>query len=325
MNANVSRVPPPGVWISLIACGFTLGCHQPYSPSPYQQPGMFGQPYGQPMPYGQPAPYGQPQGPAQFAPGVSSVPSESIYAPRPANPSGGGGDAPAFGNPPVSSPNGNTNGNSVPKYNDPTSSDSPYFEQGSLRQQSFVPQIARVPTSSEQSLDNGVAAAGFSQPESTVATIDLTGNEQFAEFEPPVVVESPRAGESNSSSAMSAENGVPGVFATAQEPRPMPGQFELAAPPVDDVPFSGGDALEGQVRFLSATKTWVLTFAADESGNAPFGGELPLTGKPGVLQVLRDGTRYRLGGYLEAPEGNVTRSQFHVLKAEPIGSPFAQP
>ncbi len=411
MCANVTRVPLFRVWSVLIVCGFGAGCHQPYQPNYYHQPGMYGQPLpqGQPgmqqmqpgmqqmqpgMQYMQPGmqPGMQPMPPGQFAPGISSVPNDTFYTPQspgqPMAPSPGG-DAPAFGNPGAQpNPGGNSGSGSgsgnqgVPRYNDPTSSDSPYFERSSQRQPTFgapasanltaAPsgqgmgspngqQVAGGFAADEFSGNTGVATAEFARDDSARADIDLTGSVSYGsygQFEPPIERPSPRAVFDTSETAEQTARPMspPEQFASSEphsdpfgggeestpttphqsqashaaaeprQPRPTADLFELAAPPLEDEPTSaGGGVLEGVVRRVASSPGWVLTFPAGQGGEAPFGGQLPLTGKPEVLQSLRDGTPYRLRGVLETEDGDPPRARFHVNQVDSLGTPFAQP
>lgn len=404
MCANVTRVPYFRVWGVLIVCGFGAGCHQPYQPNYYHQPGMYGQPLPQAQPgmqqmqpgmqqmqpgmqYMQPMQPGmqpgmQPMPPGQFAPGISSMPNDTFYTPQPQGqpmaPSPGG-DAPAFGNPGVQPNQGGNSGSGqgVPRYNDPTNNESPYFERSSQRQPTFgAPATAGLAAvSSGQGLGNqtgqpgadefsgtsGVATAEFAREETARAEIDLTGSVSFGsygQFEPPIERPSPRAVFDPAETSQQAARPMASPaqihsseldsdpFATGREstpattqhipdshttpeprqPRPSTNLFELAAPPLDDEPTpAGGGVLEGVVRRASGSQGWVLTFPAGQGGEAPFGGQLPLTGKPEVLQSLRDGTPYQLRGVLETEDGDPPRARFHVNHVDSLGTPFAQP
>ncbi|MFN3158277.1 MAG: hypothetical protein ACE37I_03115 [Rubinisphaera brasiliensis] len=352
---------------ALIVCSLTTGCQQPYYHAPYQ-PGMYqpqpygGQPYGA-QPYGG-ATYGTPQGQFVSPPGVSSVPADTFHTPAPSNNSTNGGDAPSFSNP------GNSGGNSqngVPKYNDP-SSDSPYFEQNSMRQDPAANPMAAMAHNSPRTSaapqdpaggfvpqDTSVAAAGFHQPQNSDNAIDLTGEETFQQFEPPMTANSSGAGTppgtfdaaattTNSPTAgTSPENLFPGAGSgevaaapaqtmAASEPQPMDSPFELAAPPLGEAsaaPAQGNAspetaALEGTVQFQPANQRWILKFAGAETASAPFGGQLPLTGSADVLKSLKDRGQFRVHGFLEVSEDPNGESQFHVQRVENLSSPFAQ-
>jgi len=335
---------------ALLVCGLTTGCHQPYHHAPYQ-PGMYQPQYGAPaygaQPYGG-AMYGTPQGQFTSPPGISAVPSDNVYTPAPSSGSTNGGDAPAFGTPGnPSNPSGNNNG--VPKYNDPTS-DSPYFEQNSMRQEpganpmaamarntpptqpSAATQTSAAPPTPPESAggfipqETAVASAGFDKPQTNQNenVIDLTGEETFQQFEPPMTNRQP----------VDVFAAAPDQPAESKEPQPVDSPFELAAPPLADAaatpaaPASAAAAetaaLEGTAQYQPANQRWVLKFAGAESASAPFGGQLPLTGSPNVLQSLKDQGQFRVHGFLEVSEDPNGESQFNVQRVENLSSPFAQ-
>lgn len=350
-NAATSKI-----WLGLLLCSSAVGCHQTYHPGMYGQPygvpsGGYGSPYGQPMPMQQMPMQQMP--PTQMTPGMSAIPQENFYAPSPL----GGGNAPAFGTPAPAvtpmPPQGNNGSNTVPKYNDPTSSNSPYFQQSSLRQPGQAMQMASIAPGQPAQLGFGqpapalppanlqlqvqneqddVEPATFAREErDEFKTIEQVSDEQFQKFEPPIQTK-PASGQ------FMTDVPAPPV----QEPLPMNGALELSAPPKEvaggfvpqaftpepaasAAPAAQQEGLQGKVRKLPENGQWVLVFETNGFGAAPYGGQLPLTGRPELLNSLRDGQTYNLMGELESRPGANPAETFRVVKADLVGSPFAAP
>ncbi len=265
------------------------GCYQPYYQTPYgpyqsapygAQPAPYGAPsYGTPAPMG--SPYGQGVPTGSLPPStISSMPGDTYYPP-PSN----GNDAPPFGAQP-SQPNPNSGDNSVPRYNDPTSSNnSPYFE----KQSNFRPE--------PEEQTGMVAQANFAAEEPQSAGVEQTSVELF---EPPIVT---------------SRSQTPAETPAMSEPQPANDLFELQAPPLSDPKTASSDnALEGTVRRNPQTGGLMLEFAPGPNG------QLQLTGAPEVLKGLQEGSRYRVQGFIEAGSSPNMQSQFHLQRYEPLNA-----
>ncbi len=266
----------------------TSGCYQPAYNQPAYGPYQAA-PYGAPAPYGSPSPYGAQLPTSQLAPSISSTPNDPYYQPAPANT----GNAPPFGASP-SAPGPADSSNAVPRYNEPTSSNSPYFEQSNYPQNTFAPQ-------EEQS----VAQANFRSDNNRTASVEMTSESQF---EAPVVTSRPQP------------QGFPAAAESQAQPmnNHAPGQFEVAAaPPLQDAKTpEASSGLEGTVRRDPQSNGWVLEFHSIGNGANSAAGRLPLVGSADVMQSLQEGKQYRLQGFIETSSSPTIPDRFHVQRFE---------
>ena len=328
-------------------------------PQPYGQP----MPQGQPMPYGQPMPGTFAPGVSSVpsdgfyspsptpAPGTNDAPP--FGSPQPTKPPSGANEVPRYNDPTSGSPYFEQSSNFRQEGQEQKTVQAPQTPQ-------FLAEMTPAPPAARSPISN----ATFAQPEGALQerTIDLTAGEQFQQFEPPIEMaarpESPPQQDPFASADFASPappvNGAgfpgkggdfgeddldntfmepvnrqpknPGHSFAVTEPQPMDQDaFELAAPPVNDAAGPAGDAIEGTVKYQPETESWVLVFAAPGSSDDPFGGKLPLTGKPALLQQLKEGQHYRVQGFIEAGDGATIQTRFHVQQMQHLGSPFARP
>ncbi|HBN74556.1 MAG TPA: hypothetical protein DD473_01800 [Planctomycetaceae bacterium] len=218
------------------------------------------------------------------------MPNDPYY--QPSSPSNTG-NAPPFGASPTT-PGSSGQDNSVPRYNDPTSSNSPYFEQSNYPQNTFAPQ-------GEQS----VAQADFRSDNDNAGSVEMTSESQF---EAPIVTSRPQP------------QGFPAAEETQAQPMNTPNLFEVAAaPPLQDAKTpEASSGLEGTVRRDPQSNGWVLEFQPIGSGANSNAGRLPLIGSNDVLQGLQDGKQYRLQGFIETSSSPNIPDRFHVQRFDAV-------